>query len=339
MSRRLLHVLVVLFYCLLTQSRAVALDKEDVRPQNLYTLDLRARLPNEKEFTDASLSLAVHVFRDPDAGRLFYVAANGKTLAVVAGGKDATDDGKKAPKRLHRLLLPVRDWDESTIHANTPKVGVEVYRDENSGNLIYVSHTGFVAVVRGPMDVTKDAKEPKSLGQLRLNVRQKTDDFAESILRCNVEVYRDENTGCLVYVGANGSLAVVAAGKAGEEKEAGEPVWDHAISSRVRAYGEEDFKEKTADFCAEVYLDENHGARIYVTENLNLAATAGGKAKEPDKVKPLAWEHRVRPKEAKAGGMWSAETFSNPNTGDRLLVTANGAVAVVGPGGAGPSPK
>jgi hypothetical protein len=318
----------ILACCLLTRSPAVAREKEEVQPQNLYTLDLRARLPAEKDFTDASPSLAVHVFRDGAGGHLFYVAADGKALAVVAVGKDAADDGKKAPKRLHRLLLPVREWDEKTFGDKTAKVSVEVYRDENNGNLVYFSHTGFVAVVKGPKDVAKEAKEPKWLDRLPLKVRQRDDDFDRALLRDNVEVYLDQNAGCVVYVAANGSIAVISLATTDEGKESRGPVWDHAVGSRVRAYDEADFTEKTAEFSAEVYLDDNRGVRLYATDKLYLAAMPGGKAKEPDKVKPLEWKGQVRPKEAKDGVKWCSEVFVNPNNDDLLFITAGGALAL-----------
>jgi hypothetical protein len=279
-----------------------------------------------------SPSFAVHVFHDRKPSWLLYVVAEGKALAVVPATKDAAGDADKAPQRLHRLLLPVRGWDDKSFGENTPKVSVEVYRDENNGNLVYLSHTGFIAVVAGvKADADKPSKEPKWLDRLRMKVRPSGEnDFTREYLKCNVEVYRDENTSCVVYVADNGALAVVAQAKAGESKETGEPKWDYAIASRVRAYGEEEFAPKTAQWSAEVYLDEDRGVRVYANDKRQLAATAGGKAKDPNKIQAVQWEKRVQPKEAKDGGTWSAELFSNPNTGDRLYVTANGALAVIG---------
>jgi hypothetical protein len=55
----------------------------------------------------------------------------------------------KSPKWLHGLDLRVRkaghpNFDDSK---NTLKYGIEVFRDENNGNLIYISETGAIAVV------------------------------------------------------------------------------------------------------------------------------------------------------------------------------------------------
>jgi hypothetical protein len=327
----------VLGCCVLAGSGAAADDKDEVRPQVAYTLDLRARRPAEKDITDSSLSLAVQIAHDPRVGRQFYSAADGKALAVVSAGKDPTGDGNKAARRLHRLLLPVRGLDDKAFSDKTPKVSVEVYRDENNGNLVYLSHTGFFAVVHGPkVDGDKAAKDPKWLDQLRLKVRPSGEnDFTFEYLKCNVEVYRDENSGCLVYVAPNGVLAVVAPDNAGDGKEGREPTWDHAVQFRARAYDDEDFSPKTATWSAEIYLDEERGVRGYATDKLQLAATLSGKAKDPNRIKPLEWQKRVRFNDATDGCQWSAEVFSNLNTDDQLFVTATGALAVVGPRVAG----
>jgi hypothetical protein len=206
---------------------------------------------------------------------------------------------------------------------------VEVYRDENNGNLVYVSHTGSLAVVpRLEAAADKRTREPKWLGRLPLRVRQKGDDFAFPTLRCNVEVYRDENSGCVVYVADKGSLAAVAHEQAGAGKEAREPVWSHVLALKARAPGEQEFTEKTAEVTLEVYRDEPRATWVYVTDALCLAVVPGDKAVNQDKVQPARWTQVARPADAKSG-KWSAEVFVNPNTGDRLFVTASGALAAV----------
>jgi hypothetical protein len=321
----------VLFLCcsLLTHPAAAAPSESEARPEKLYRLDLRARKPAEKEFSRDSRSLVVQVFLDREADRLYYVAEDGKALAVTAAAKDAAKHTDKAARSLHRLLLPVRGWDDKTFGTDTPKVGVEVYRDENNGNLVYVSHTGSLAVVSGPKATAgKPTGEPKWLDRLPLRVREQCDDFCLPTLRCNVEVYRDENSGCVVYVADNGSLAVISPVKGGAGKETREPVWSHALSLKARAYGENDFTNKTAAVTLEVYRDEPRATWVYVTDGLRLAVAPGDKAVAQDKAQPARWAQVIRPGDAK-GGKWAAEVFVNPNTGDRLFVTAGGAFAAV----------
>jgi hypothetical protein len=54
----------------------------------------------------------------------------------------------KGPKWLHGLSVRVRRADEADFTKDTKRVGVEVFRDENNGNLIYVTEAGSIAVVK-----------------------------------------------------------------------------------------------------------------------------------------------------------------------------------------------
>lgn len=54
----------------------------------------------------------------------------------------------KAPKWSHGMLLRSRKADEADFNKDTKKFGVEVFVDENNGNLIYVSETGDISVVK-----------------------------------------------------------------------------------------------------------------------------------------------------------------------------------------------
>jgi hypothetical protein len=55
----------------------------------------------------------------------------------------------KGPKWMHGLDLRVRKGGEADFTKDTTKIGVEVFRDENTNNLIYISQTGSIAVVPG----------------------------------------------------------------------------------------------------------------------------------------------------------------------------------------------
>jgi hypothetical protein len=57
-------------------------------------------------------------------------------------------DAAKGPKWIHGLDLKARPagdltWDKAR------KFGIEVFRDENNGNLVYVTQDGHIAVVPG----------------------------------------------------------------------------------------------------------------------------------------------------------------------------------------------
>lgn len=54
----------------------------------------------------------------------------------------------KGPKWSHGLMLRVRKADQPDFSKDTPKVGVEVFVDENNGNLIYITESGGISVVK-----------------------------------------------------------------------------------------------------------------------------------------------------------------------------------------------
>ncbi|HEY8503511.1 MAG TPA: hypothetical protein VIL46_02940 [Gemmataceae bacterium] len=55
----------------------------------------------------------------------------------------------KGPRWLHAHELRVRKAGEADFTKGTKKYSIEVFRDENNGNLIYISETGSIAVVPG----------------------------------------------------------------------------------------------------------------------------------------------------------------------------------------------
>ena len=59
----------------------------------------------------------------------------------------AQDTPVKGPKWQYGLSVMARGAAEQNFSGQTKKYGLEVYRDENNGNLIYISETGSIAVV------------------------------------------------------------------------------------------------------------------------------------------------------------------------------------------------
>jgi hypothetical protein len=62
---------------------------------------------------------------------------------VAQEAKDA-----KAPKWQHGLMMRARKGDEADFTKDTKRYGVEVFEDVNNGNIIYISETGSIAVVK-----------------------------------------------------------------------------------------------------------------------------------------------------------------------------------------------
>lgn len=77
------------------------------------------------------------------------VAFLGGFLFAELGGHDLLyAQEAKGPKWSHGLMLRVRKSDEPDFTKDTKKVGIEVFVDENNGNLIYISENGSIAVVK-----------------------------------------------------------------------------------------------------------------------------------------------------------------------------------------------
>ena len=74
----------------------------------------------------------------------FVIGASTVNLVPPARGQDA--EAKKAVWT-HGFNVAVRKPGEQLMTNKTKAFGIEVYRDENNGNLIYVSETGSISVV------------------------------------------------------------------------------------------------------------------------------------------------------------------------------------------------
>jgi hypothetical protein len=61
----------------------------------------------------------------------------------------AADEKAKAPVFLYGMNLKSRKSTEYDFNKDTKKYGIEVYKDENNGNLVYISETGSIAVLPG----------------------------------------------------------------------------------------------------------------------------------------------------------------------------------------------
>jgi hypothetical protein len=328
MSHHPLRAPALLFCCFLSLPSSAAADEFQVLPEKSYRLELPAREPDEKALTQDTRIVSVDVFLDRKAGRLLYVGKEGNALAVVPSGKGVGESDGKALKSLHRLVLPVRRFHDKDFGEKTPKISVEVYRDKRTANWVFVSHTGALAVL--PADkapVGKPGQQPKWLYRLPFKVRH-FDKFEVEYHHCNVEVYRDEYTGALLYVAESGTLAAVPRAKDDPRQNADAQVWSHALELKVRKPGVEKFEPTTSTrFGMEIYQDRNRGAWVYVTEKLQLAVLPGSKDLG-EKTQVAVWLQGLRPP-GDAARQWSAEVYDNLNVDHRVFITTSGAVAVV----------
>jgi hypothetical protein len=242
-------------------------------PKWLTGLDLPARKAGEKAFTKDTKVHSMEVFLDPNTNNWIFITAKGDLATTPAKTKGGSAG---APKWVHSVDLSVRkggvkEWKDAA------KFGVEVYREGGTGNLIFISETGSVAVTPEVGTVKADGKASDWLHGLDLSCRKHDEkSFTDKTRRFGVEVFHDTATGQLIYVGETGSIAVVPA-PAGVKAptptaDIKKPLWTHGLNVKARKYGEKEFSDKTQVFGAEVFRDENVGVTLYVCETGSISA-------------------------------------------------------------------
>ena len=213
-------------------------------------------------------------------GLVCFVLGTGVALPWV----HAQDKSAKAPTWIHGMELRVRKAGEPDFNAKTQKFGIEVFRDENNGNLIYISETGNISVVPGFQSAkapTPDSKAPDWLHGLDLKCRRGGEkDFTKGTKIYGLEVFRDVNNGNLIYLGETGTLAVLRAPRQdlkAPTANALQPRWSHGLDLKVRKTGEKDFTPTTRVWGIEVFNDDNTGVTLYLGEQGALAAVPAKK--------------------------------------------------------------
>ncbi len=212
-----------------------------ILPEKSCCLALPVREVDEAAFTKDTRTVSADVFLDRKTNRVICVGKEGKALAIVPARKEGFGPEGKAPQFLHRLVLPVRKWDEKTFDARTSKISVEVYHDERMDAWIYASLPGVLAVVpAGKLVAEKPVPEAKWLDRLPLKVRPSRE-FEPKPYLCSVEVYQDERTGVFLYAAESGALAVLPAAKVEVRQNADALAWSHALDLRARRPAEDEF--------------------------------------------------------------------------------------------------
>jgi hypothetical protein len=233
-----------------------------------FAHDLRVRKAAEEQFTKDTGKFGVEVFKDGPSNKLLYVSEKGFISLANLPEKLITDRG---PSWHHGLIVKVRNATEANFGKDTKQFGLEIFRDENTGGLIYICETLSIATSQSKaVPPQKDqVKSPKGLYGLTLRVRSGDEiEFTSKTKKIGVEVFEDENSGDLIYISEMGSIAVVPAPKV---IDTGKGVtWQHAFSLKARAGGETNF-DKAKKYGVELFLDNNTGAMLYISETGSLA--------------------------------------------------------------------
>lgn len=299
-------------------------------PEWQHAFELKARKAGAKVFDKDTQKYGIEVFLDPNTNKVIYLSEAG-SLAVVPAG---TAPGAKAkePTWQHAMDLRVRKAGEGDFTDMTKKYGVEVFRDENNGNLIYICETGAIAVVPGGSAPMAQSKTPEWKHAMELAARRFDQaEFTKETRRYGIEVFRDENNGNLIYIAETGNLAVVP-GVAALGDKVKTPEFKHGMVMKVRKAGEADFNDKTRKIGVEVFLDTNTGKLVYISETGQLSVPAAVQVTDP-KVKAPDWKHGIELKARKAGDLdwekankYGLEIYLDENTGSLVYIGDNGAV-------------
>lgn len=235
----------------------------------VFALDLKVRKADEDKFTKETFTVGVEMYKDGVTGKLLYLSEKkGVTLATAPAA--AIGDGKN-PVWQYGLILKARKPEEAGFTKDTKRFGVEVFKDENTGGLIYATEDGGLAAGgAAPAKAPEEGKvaAPKSLYGLVVRVRKADEaNFTEKTKKIGIEVYKDENSGQLVFLSESGSLAVVPPPAKMNEKPG--ITWKHALTIKARPAGI-DFA-KAPKYGIEVVEDNNTGYTLYVTETGSIA--------------------------------------------------------------------
>jgi hypothetical protein len=238
-------------------------------PKWLHGLKLKCRKAGQKDFDNAP-QFGIEVFKDENSNNLIYVCQTGDIAVVKAPEGVAPADKAKKPTWLHAMELRCRRGGELDFGPNTPRFGIEVFKDENVGTLVYITETGALAVAP-PTTLVSGTRDPKWLHGLEFRVRKAgMDNFDPKTPNFGAEIYRDENAGNLMYITEKGYLAVSpAAGGGGTDTKP--PKWLAGMELKVRRHDEKEFTKDTKRFGAEIFHDPNTNHTVYVCETASLA--------------------------------------------------------------------
>jgi hypothetical protein len=245
-------------------NEAKATGVKDKAPDWKHGMELQVRKAGEKDFSKTTKTFSIECFYDPINSTLIYVTEIG-SIAVVPVAKAPEASTDKAPTWMEAMELQARKAGEADFTKDTAKYGVEVFKDENNGNLIFISDVGSIAVVPG-VEVAKTGNFPWKYA-MELRVRKAGEpDFNKDTPKWGVEVFLDERTGNGVYISQNGNISVIGGMTKDEIKMAKAPQWMHGMEMQARKAGEAEFSKTTKRYSVEVFKDENSGNMIYATE-------------------------------------------------------------------------
>lgn len=313
---------------------AQADDKTKITPpKHLYGHDLRVRNGGKPDFDKDTPRIGVEFFHDEYTKSIIVISEAG-SLAVAKAPAAAFGSDKKCEwKTAHDLHC--RKAGEPEFKQNTKKWGVEMFHDRGTNQLLYVCESGSVALANVPGSLVTN-KGPKWNHAMEPKVRAPEQDKFENAKKFGMEIFKDENTGDLIYVTEVGAICVTTSNTpTPDPKKVEAPKTQYGLVLRVRGSEEPNFTEKTKQLGVEVFEDPNSKLLFYITE-AGFVTTAP----KPDKFVPDAkgvnWKSAMALRARKGGQAnfnearkFGIEVFEDNRTGNLLFVSETGAIAVL----------
>ncbi|HSQ58317.1 MAG TPA: hypothetical protein VLM40_21530 [Gemmata sp.] len=300
-------------------------------PKFLFGHDFKVRPGGKKDFSDA-IRIGVEVFQDEASNSIVAISEAG-ALAVLPKanvGKDSSCIWVTAHD------LSARKPDELDFTQHTKKYGVELFQDSGTNRLIYACETASIAFAPIPAGLVKD-RGPKWHHGMFVKVRAPEQVSFENAKQIGLEVFKDENTGGLIYISEKGGIATAPAPeKAPDKNKIIPPKTAYGLVLRVRKADEPDFTEKTKRVGVEVFQDPNaNDLLLYVTEAGSVATAPNPGPFLPD-AKGVTWKSAMVLKARKGGEKefdkatkYGIEVFEDNRTGNQIFISETGAIAVL----------
>lgn len=305
-------------------------DKKVSAPKFLYGHDFKVRPGGETDWVKA-IKLGVEVFQDEPTNAFVGITETG-ALSVVPAGPVGTD---RTAKWLTAHDLATRKAGELEFTQKTKRFGVEMFRDLGSNRLLYVSEGGSIAFAPIPGGLVTD-RGPKWHHALEPRVRTADQSSFDNAKKFGLEVFKDENTGGLIYITETGAIATAPApASPPDPKKIAPPKTAYGLVLRVRGANEPDFTDKTKKIGVEVFEDPNANTLFYITE-AGSVATAPNPGKFVPDARGVTWKSAMALK-ARKGGVkefdtarkYGIEVFQDNRTGNLIFISETGAIAVL----------
>jgi hypothetical protein len=302
-----------------------------------HAFDLACRKLGENEFTASTQKHGIEASRDLNLDLGLYVTEN-KSVALAAGFSALKPPvAAKDPVWITGLDLPARKPGEAGFTKTTKVYCLEIFRDPHTDNALFVTSDGNIATAAAKGKALGGNKAPLWVHAIDLSVRKGGVQDWKDAATIGIEIYRDGNTGNLIYISHTGAIAVLA--ELGETKVNDKaPAWLHGLDLSVRRANEPAFGKDVRKFGVELYRDETNGNLIYVAETGSIAVIAGsGKLSVPtEDVKEPVWSHGWNVKARKSGEKEfserqavGGEVFRDDNVGAILTISETGAISAL----------